>query len=706
MIDVKKLITGFLILAVAAVCSGLIFSLASRSAPAASVPQAAITATIASSSINAFLPTEDTQPSDEYVATATLAATSSDPNNLTDALATAFVNGVADANPNGPITDNGQSVIAHPDETAIADQVVSVPSLANFTPPDWDFEAESQPIKYATSSSEQSIANYSQSLSEVINTGLIASNVQTIVSNPTPDPSQANFVASQMEQTLSDAIALPVPKPLTAFQESLITMLVYEKNELQLAANVGDDPVKTSLILQDEETKYDAAVQNFQTQLQNASALQGFSFGTGPQGQESSAVSFLDGALDIQTAHAQWLTFDASDFANWIESFAKNIALQILKNTLIALIQRKVLAWVQGSGAPRFITSWGTTLISSYEQSALNAINSQMSCGTFPAFIPQIKLTLGTFYQPGNNACANQFQAALGANTFQQFQNNFQNGGWVAFGASTLPSGNLYSSQFFAAQIAENTAQNSKQATLAKATAAQGQKGDEVCDDGSDPNNGEHTVCENPDGPDYTINTSSSYDQGNETCGAGDTPVVYANDGVCSDGTEPTVTTPGVFTGFGVSSALDSSPKLVTAANDITGLLNALLGSLLNSLASLAVNTAANGVNNALSGSGGITSIPPTAIQGGGTSTIATVPLGCNPLTQTVSSTFPATLGAVGGTLDADGNPPTYNWASSDGQDSTGYIFSPIYDTPGTYTVTISDSVPTDAPATCTIIVH
>jgi hypothetical protein len=735
MIDVKKLITGFLILATAAVCSGLLISFVSNSSKssAAVVPPQATLDQTASSSLgeNAFLPQEPLAPIAVTTvgSTTILASSSADPNNLTDVLATAFVNGVDVANPDGPVDDNGLSVIAHPDEQEIANEVADVPALNNVATPNWDFEAASQPIKTTTSSSPQDVANYTQELSNVVNTNLVASNVENIITATTPDPNQVSFVDTQIQATLSQTLALPTPQPLVAFQKSLVKVLIYEKNELQLVENVGDDPLKASIILQNEKSNYDAAAEQLETNLKKASSLNGFSFGGAPQQSESAALAFFNAALGIPTAHAQFagVVFDPDNFAEWIESFAESLALQILKNILIALIQKKVLAWVQGSGAPRFITNWGSTLINSYEQTAIGAINSQMSCGVFPAFLPQIKVTLGSFYKPTqNSACANQFQAALGANTFQQFYNHFSNGGFIAYGASQLPSGNPYGGLFFQAQIVDNTAQQGQAATLAKTTSANGLKGDDVCGDGSNPNTGEHTVCENPDGPDYTINAGAQTCPGGlppdldgtcagggtpsaaESCGDGDTPVVYANAGTsCDDGSNPSVTTPGNFTSLGFAAAVDGTPEQVAAANDIAGLLNSVLGSLLNSLAGLAVNAVNGAVNGALNpGGGGVVSIPSSTIVSGQTSsTIQTVALGCNPPAQNVSSTFPATLGAVGGTNDANGNAPTYTWTDSIGNTGAGYIFSPIYNLPGTYTVTVNDST-NDPPATCTVVAH
>ena len=140
------------------------------------------------------------------------------------------------------------------------------------------------------------------------------------------------------------------------------------------------------------------------------------------------------------------------------------------------------------------------------ETSALNSINTLFDPNgcTFPAFIGQEKITLNAFYKPGSNACANQFAAALGSNSFQQFYNNFKNGGFIAFGASTLPSGNSYGNLFFNAQTVQFAYQNQQGASQLKAQTSNGLSGDQVCSDGSNPN-GTRVMCEGGDTNDYLM---------------------------------------------------------------------------------------------------------------------------------------------------------------------------------------------------------
>ena len=583
MVDVKKLIAGFLIVGSAAAGSGLI--LASIPAPSATqtpgVPQIAGVGNDAPSPVgsNAFVQQADTQnyfpvidPSAIPLANATSNDPKSNPDNITDALAGAFMNGVTAANPDGPQNDeNGNPVITDPDAQAIAMAMASTTAMNDLNPPDWNVEAESQVIKTVSGASPTIVSQYSNALNSIVSSRFINTGIVAMMNAQTQDPSKALYIKSQVAGALSDTLGLSVPAPLINLQKSLVKVFVYEKNTLALLNNANDDPVKTSLILSDEESSYNAAIKDLSTQMQNAATLQGFSFGITPNdpANRSGVLALFDAVAGIKTAHATgWLTFDVSNFGEWLYNFAKDVALQILKNTLIALIQRKVLTWVQGSGAPRFLTGWATTFINAYEQTALSAINSQMACVS-SFFAPQLRLTLTAFYKPNSNVCANSFQAALNGHSLQQFYNNFANGGWVAFGSSILPSGNYYGGLAFQAQTVSFNAQNQKQATMQKATANQGLKGDEICADGSNPN-GNAAQCSAADGSnDYNVEpdcgngkwdpaTATCVDaSGNHStpdnwgCAAGDRTVIEPNNGQCADGSEPIVTTPGTFTGLG-----------------------------------------------------------------------------------------------------------------------------------------------------------
>src|SRR5579862_4085696 len=111
MIDVKKLVTGFLIIAVGAAASGLILGTINFSSPDTSAPpttQQAVNDQTAPVPQNAFAPQEMAPAAINNYGQTAVAATGSysNPNNLTGALADAFMNGVVTANPNGATQDS------------------------------------------------------------------------------------------------------------------------------------------------------------------------------------------------------------------------------------------------------------------------------------------------------------------------------------------------------------------------------------------------------------------------------------------------------------------------------------------------------------------------------------------------------------------------------------------------------------------------
>lgn len=745
MIDVKKLITGFLILATAAVSSGLILSFINSSTvnnsalntSAGNTPQVAIGSNSAPAiGTNAFTPTADqlnqvVAAVAPELASSTMMQTSTNPSNLTDVLATNFVNGVVAANPNGPTANSagGSPIIASPDVNAVALNVADATTTKNLNIPDWNIEARSIPI-IVVSSSPAALTSYGNAMNDVLNNHF-TTQVQTILNNQTSlaDASDVSYLTSQIQSALKDVASFKTPAPVVAYQKSFLTQLVYEKNMLQLYTLAQSDPVKASLIFEQESQKFDVVNQTLLNQAQNLES-NFLSFQSIPQKPHGNILlSFINNTFGIPQAQALWPVFDpatwglmegnqAVNIAHQLTAILKNTLLQILKNTLIALIQQKVLAWVQGSGAPRFITDWGTQLIDSAQQMAVNKINSDMASCVYPSFAPIVLPVVEAPYLdvPVTVSCEDLLAGALGQFSFQQYYDNFSNGGFIAFGASTLPDGNPFGAQYFESQKAALTYQAQQAASALQAQTSQGFKGSQVCDDNSNPN-GYTYFCEDSAGHDNPASGAN--------CPTGEKSVEIANKGVCSDGTQPIVTTPPTVTAFTLKNAEGATTQQISAATDIVGLLDSTLNSLMLQLSNTAINTAGLITQNFLAG------IQPSSINATGTSATSlpfggtpptSQPLACNPASQTVpaaatvggplttgpapTSTFPTTFSATGGTTDANGNYPTYYWTDSNGVTSTGSTFSDVFPNAGTYTATVTDSVSTDAPATCTVTVQ
>lgn len=731
MIDVKKLVTGFLILATLAACSGLVaLYFTSRPTTASTPATQGITfggssASAAPIATNAFIDTGSLQGNAaellNYVDSTSTDAVASDPDNLTNIFADSFVNGLDAANPNGITTNSdGTANIAAPDPQAISQNISSNPAVQDFVAPDWDIEAQSQLIKTASSASPSAIAQYGTALSSVFNQDLVASGLQSQVSNAADgDPTQLPYIASQVQTALSGVLAVSTPAPLVKLQESLVRVMVYEKNFALLGEDSSADPVKASLVLQDEKTKYDSAITDLQQQIEEASSL-GLSFNDASH----SSAPVIAQLFGVQQAQAQWITFDPTAFAQLILQYTNEIILQILKNTLVSLIQKKVLTAIQGSGAPKFVTSFAAQLVNSYQAAAIGTINSEI--GQAPANQQSaLKMLTSISYTAPN---AGSVLGTIGPNptvsagnftNMSDYLSEFNSGGNVWANAMAIQDNAL------AAASLNQTANTNKN------IAQQGFNGSETCPDGSDPENGVHYTCD--DGT--TVGSANA-----EECLDGVPPQTIPNDGLCPPaigtkgaGTDPTTILPGQVTNQESDVALKTGTENLTSADDIAGLLDALLSSLLNNLAQNAINLASTAVNGAINTNSpsntGITGLNSSALTNtGNVSTAVETTVKCLPSLQTItlsSGIANVNVSAIGGKIDTtcvannncpstenpDGT-PIYNWLAPGSVEGgtgvvtlTGQDLSLTYTTPGTYTATVTAS--TDySQSTCQITVQ
>jgi hypothetical protein len=724
--DLKKIITGFLILAAGASSSALILSnIGSQPSTNNAAQNANQVAAATSSPIlsgNAFYPSQDiaTNPDESEAATST-----DDPNNLTDGMADALANSIVAANPNGIQTDaNGNPQVATPDNQTIAAALQNEPAFQNVTVPDWDAEAAAlqgqiKIVPFTLAGVTTYITNFDDIVNkQIVKTGLSA--MANAGSMPTDEPAVIASGASAASNMLAAALTVPTPTPLVDFQKSFIKLLVYQRDEAQLVQEDSQDPEMTASILQAKSDDYQQAIQDFNDQGNKLKSA--FSTGENTAGPQGGLLSFLDSFFSVHKAQAQGLPViapltnfleslgiaqdTASKWAVYLAGVAKDMALQIGKNLIMALIQKKVLAYIQNSGAPRFVTNWGTEAVQAGEMSAVNAINQNFACISKSGPFSGVQVVLNAIYKPGNSVCASTFGSNVaGGITPQQFYNDFSNGGFVAFGQTLQPSNNFYGGLFFAAQAAGQASQQGTSLFNLKTNSAQGYRSSQVCDDGSNPN-GTGMTCVNGAGQDYYPN------KGGE-CNPGDFSIPEPNDGTCSDGTEPTLTMPGIVNKDTLDKALGGSPLLVSAANSLAGLVQFAANDLLMGLVNQGIQSASQAVNGALQGDGGITGFASSSITAANTSTYPTAAesteLFCGPSVENlqISPTQPSTPAAFtagGGTYDLNANPPNYFWSST-GPDGTitgtGSIFNLTYTMVGTDTVTLSDSVANDTPATC-----
>ncbi len=554
--DVRKLIVTFLIFAALASTSSLaLLSLhagGNSDAGAMTITPSKTTAVISG---NAFVPTPKVAEESGWQTPAT-GTVPVDSNNLTDRFANSFINNLVAANPDGPRdAGDGNKVITTPTAESILTDVATGSAYKDIQVPDWDFEAAKIPLQITTSSSDTDLKSYSDALNNIANSYVVKTNLQGMVSDPSNGTLEnVGYIAGNIGNALNDVASLSVPANLSDFQKNLVKLLVYEKNTLALVQNGTEDPLKMSFVLQAEDAKYQAAMRSFNDSWNTAVQNKTFAFTGLPTGDKNGATAFLKNLFGIPTAHAQYITFDPTTFAQLILQYAKGIALQILKNTLVPIFQNKVLSLINNAGNPLFIQNWSGLLSNAFNTAAGSALG-QIIPGLCTGFSTDVTAWLKNTFNSANITPGGfSLNGAAGTNcTLQTVTNNlpgyytdFNTGGWAAFGSMLSLKNNPFGAFALARDQVASIANSIQGSTANQGVAGQGYKSQSYCKDGSQPNPGDGNLCD--------------------------------------DGTMPFVTTPGSTWQQTIGENLNASIRLIVNANDITGLAATIAGALLQNL--------------------------------------------------------------------------------------------------------------------------
>jgi hypothetical protein len=665
MIDVKKFAVTFLLIAIIVSSSVLLLS-GSRGPSRVAAPVAQNPNPNSLPQGNAFMP-QSVSPTDGSLASAADATSPIDPNNLTENFANSALNDLLAANPNGP-RDNGDGTqtVTAPAVQAVLSDASGTAAFQNLQAPNWDFAAALITTRIATSSSQDDNARYMNALSGIIETYFVKTNLQAMVSSSSPDPQNLSVISSNLQGALSDAGGLTAPKDLADFHKAFIKLLVYEKNATDLVQNASDDPLKALLTLQSEKDDYQAAVQGFQDATQKAiqdKALSSASLHGPSRADQNGALALFNKIFGIPEAHAFSgvgdVVFDpitevetSLTLAQIIWQFLQSTILQMLKNFLVLFLEKLVLAFIQNGGNPRFLQSWSSWASSAFNIAAGNAFG-QIVPGLCPNFSGDVTGWLKNAFPsaPPTQNGGTSMNGAVSTNCTLQgaignvsgYYNDFNTAGFDGFGALLAPNNNPFGTFAQAYDSMQAIGGSQQSAATNKALGGTGYKGTEFCTNGSTPNP------------------------------------------LCSDGSEPFVTTPGTNLADTMNRNLNSSIDLIVNANDWTGLLVAVTGALLQQFLA--------------SGNGGIVGTAPPATQavanGGGVT--------CQAQPLVASSSASIAFGATGAVSSASWSVPGGNPANGSGISlTTKFAFPGIY----TATVTVTDATGKTSSANCSATIN
>lgn len=526
--DLKKLITGFLVLAVAA-GSGTILLSQFLPTDANTRPQTpALTLT------NAFLKGDVASLENSGVGGY---------QNLTQNLADDIAKKVIQNNLNGPsATGTAQSISVPEDINSVISQYLDSSSIdpAKIPSPKVD-EKRLQVIK---NPSKDDVSNYFTNIQAILSRfqSQEFKNINDQAQNGGGESLLGSFVLfySDIETKLYD---LKVPEPELNFHKDFI--LLVDIPATLFSQNINDDPLMASLVLSSskqllEDTNTDILKELDIIKLTSPLSYERsgvFAQILGLQKAYATGIPVID-ILGLVQHILSVLYANLNYYLNY-DSWYSKILTEQLKDKLLKAVVNSILNWANGGssgGSPTFVTNWSGFLKSSYVNAADAAI-ADVTSGVCEPFRTQIQLQLYSLY--GESAVGKVVRkpqlSDISACTLERtvsnlddFYGDFSQGGWAGYLALTDLSGNNpYSALYVSSQAVGQAAQQQQEADKAKATAGNGYVGTERCANGADP-----------------------------------------VDGYCGDGSAAEITTPGTNIAQSTSESLTSAIQRIVNAND------------------------------------------------------------------------------------------------------------------------------------------
>ncbi len=511
MVDTKKLISGFLILA--SIMSSLAFVFSGE--PLNPTPQkptagayiddgyAIETEQAPALPANAFAETALQEMPTTRIASVDSPLIIKDDNlpppkptsNLTEAFAQYLSRNLMAANPNGPQEDeNGEMNFTAPPIDDLAAAMAQVPQIKNFKIPDWDAEAAAAQLAIINNPSEKDREKYAESLGALFNKYLSQPDFVSIFYK---DPTATDISELQLAKTVTESAAeetksLPTPANFADFHKAMLAAFVYEKNAIALATNASEDPIKASLVMNAKKGNVAAVASNFENQLEKSGLRQVLS--SNPK-TKAGVMALLNNLVGIKTAHAQWavsinIGHQIQDMFEWLDKKIGEVLTEVLKNTIFMTMQNDILNWARSGfrGAPAFITNW-KQFLENVAFTAIGAVISDIKPELCSGLRPQIEVAMGNPRTIAGSRIYGSGYADLRCSLnlirdIRGFYNDFSRGGWRAYSTVFRMQNNYFGSIIHVRDsILRKNAEAQSRASN-QAQAGKGFKSKFICDDG------------------------------------------------------------------------------------------------------------------------------------------------------------------------------------------------------------------------------
>lgn len=401
--------------------------------------------------------------------------------NLTQNFANVFARQMIVHNPDGPQTDsNGKPTAMNlPDENAAAALIQQAITSNTF---EVDVKISDSDIKILATYTSNDVENYSMSVKETLSALASAQAIKNIGDTQSENIrafTEAGLVFDQAIQKLKN---VPVPQPLAGIHRELLAALSNQQNILDVTNNYQTDPLKTLFVLQSAKSIIDRDIDRFQNEINKLKTLSLL-----PQGTN---LSFLDKILGIKKAEAQVLgtgllaVLDAPNLAtsflrlyqlietniDKVITWAYTTALRIAVKLLIDTFQNQVVNWIAGNGDPKFITDWKGFLTDIGDKAAGQAL-FKVAPFLCSGIGPLIKIAV--LPVPSIDTSVRCTLTQIVGNV-TDFYNSFQNGGWIAYGATLQPQNNFFGGLIITNDIVVREALGAQEAAKNAAIASNG----------------------------------------------------------------------------------------------------------------------------------------------------------------------------------------------------------------------------------------
>ncbi len=481
---------------------------------------------------------------------------------LTDIFAEAIGKNLLAANPQGPAEFSDGLAALPPDTTSTLasffdDPEVYQPILSDAVAV-LSRRSDPKKVRVTRNASKEAQADYISSLTFILENQFLDEKFTRIIQDdPTPDAVNASEI--RLDQILKKLDELQVPEKYLDLHLAGRDMVLRLRDFAATQADGSEDPVRNMLALEREAGAVNTAIANFQKEFSKADWTAAIS---------RSGGGGWPGLLGIRTAQAQIPVTDAvnvglnaAQVAKTIVNWIKMYLTELLKDKLVHRIMQQTTAWIQGGGKPQFVTNWKGFL----SKAATDAVDKTISrinprvCAPFRPLISLAFQTTNLAPEEGVSCTLDQV-----VRNVRGFYDDFSTGGWLAYGSVLKPQNNVYGILIETSDIVSTEASRNAQAKLQESVAGKGFKPSVQCVK-------QHAYktlqdCIDQEGDDYFCKNVSG----------GKCPSSYCF--------EERTTTPPATIGESVSQAMGAPLQRIVNAQDVAGLINALMNSLLNKL--------------------------------------------------------------------------------------------------------------------------